>query len=410
MLLCTVATVLALNGAAQAVTLPEALRMAGEVDPGIESLRQQVSRATTDIESERDALRPSLNIAGETNSTATNGPKLTLTVSQVLFDWGLAKSKIEAASQERVKIVVKLKMAVEDLALTVSGLFLDVEIIDRKLDRTNEYVAFARRLEGFSRTRVAAGLSDAAEIARARLEIARAEDQLAQLTADRAMAMAELEFYLGTKVTTVEPAPQLQVITRFNSSADIITAVLGAPDYIAAKADVQIAQAGIKKVRAATRPTIVLQAQGKQALSGSRSRSSSVGIATQMDFDAGNFSGRASRAAQQDLAAAEAELRATERQLQNQARSFVEQIKMLAVTEAAQQRQLSEARQVLDVYEDQFIGGKRDLLDILTTGRDLYDAQIDEIETYDTRKRAEYEAAHSMGMLGSLVIASQGRK
>lgn len=59
---------------------------------------------------------------------------------------------------------------------------------------------------------------------------------------------------------------------------------------------------------------------------------------------------------------------------------------------------------MLDTYEEQFTAGQRDLIDVLTTGRDLYDAQIDQVETYEDRKRTEYEAAHDLGVLGTLIL------
>ncbi|MCK5500478.1 MAG: hypothetical protein KAI82_04400, partial [Tritonibacter mobilis] len=77
-------------------------------------------------------------------------------------------------------------------------------------------------------------------------------------------------------------------------------------------------------------------------------------------------------------------------------------------TEAARKRQLVEAEKVLDTYEEQFIAGQRELVDLLSTGRDLYDAQIDVIETYDDRKRTEYQNARDLGVLGTLILSARG--
>ncbi|MFP3354269.1 hypothetical protein R0K04_23240, partial [Pseudoalteromonas sp. SIMBA_153] len=93
---------------------------------------------------------------------------------------------------------------------------------------------------------------------------------------------------------------------------------------------------------------------------------------------------------------------AVERDLTNAAQNALSQLRTLLATEAARKGQLVESQRVLDTYEEQFIGGQRELIDLLTTGRDLYDARIDVIDTYDERKRTEYQNARDLGVLGTL--------
>ncbi len=153
----------------------------------------------------------------------------------------------------------------------------------------------------------------------------------------------------------------------------------------------------------------MLKAQGIQELNGGRGRSASIGLTTSLDFDASDISGRATQAAEQDLAAATSLQLAVERRLQNQLRTYVQQVQSLATTEAAQDKQLDQAEVVRKSYEQQFVGGKRQLVDVLSSARDFYDAQIDKIDTYNMRIQTEYQAAQSVGMLGSLIIATTNR-
>ena len=46
----------------------------------------------------------------------------------------------------------------------------------------------------------------------------------------------------------------------------------------------------------------------------------------------------------------------------------VERVRVLRASEASQSRQLVQAQQVLDSYEEQFVGGQRELIDLLTYG------------------------------------------
>ncbi|MBU0644437.1 MAG: TolC family protein, partial [Alphaproteobacteria bacterium] len=111
------------------------------------------------------------------------------------------------------------------------------------------------------------------------------------------------------------------------------------------------------------------------------------------------------QSAQLAVEGAKASLQGQERQLMNIASSALERLSLLRRSEQSREVQLVEAGKVLQTYEKQFVAGQREILDLLTTGRDLYDAQIDKIDTYDERKRTEYEAAKDLGVLGTMLLA-----
>ena len=178
-----------------------------------------------------------------------------------------------------------------------------------------------------------------------------------------------------------------------------------APDYIAARARVAEAGAEIEIAKASRLPTIKLQAQGRADLNGGRTRTA-LGVSAGVDLSSSGLGKRKIQAAELNLQAARSTLLSAERELTNTAQSAVQQLAILRNSEAARGGQLGEAKRVLDTYEQQFIGGQRELLDLLTTGRDLYDAQMDQIETYEERKLTEYQAARDLGVLGTLILAA----
>lgn len=404
--LSVTAVVLVTGGSVAAqVTLKTAVLQATEADGQISAMRQIVASRTLDIQSARDAYFPSLSLSADTSTTDSSGAGITLSVSQVLFDWGLIRSQIDAASHIRVQAVSDLKMAVEELTLQVAEYFVDVEVIDLKIARTRDYITFARRISDQASGRARAGISDNGEVARARLEIARAEDQLAQLIANRSIALSQISYLAGQPVAAVRRAPSIGFSQRYNNAEKLSSAVKIAPDYVSARAGVAQAVAGVGTAKASRLPTIKLQAQGRADLNGGGTRTS-LGLSTGVDLSSSGLGRRKIQAANLELEGAKATLRYTERDLTNTALSALQKIAILRKTEISSDRQLEEAQKVLDNYEQQFIGGQRELLDILTTGRDLYDSQIDKIDTYDSRKRTEYTAAHDLGVLGTLILAS----
>ncbi|UOA16647.1 Outer membrane efflux protein BepC (plasmid) [Sulfitobacter dubius] len=385
------------------ISLRTAVLQATERDGEVSALRQKVASRSIDIQAARDEYYPSISVSGDTSTTDSDGPGITLTVSQVLFDWGLIRSKINAASHVRVQAVSDLKMAVEGLTLQVAEYFIDVEVMDRKIERTREYTAFAQRIAGQAEARAQAGIGDNGEVARARLEIARAEDQLSQLVANRSIALSQIDFLVGRQVGSIVAPPDLGYARRYAEAAKIRSAVRIAPDYVAARAGADEAAAGVETAKASRMPTIKLQAQGRAALNGGKS-SAALGLSTGVDLSSSGLGRRQIQSAELNLQAAKSTLVFTERELTNTATSALQQINILRRTETARSQQLLEAQRVLDNYEQQFIGGQREILDLLTTGRDLYDSEIEKIDTYDERKRTEYQAAHDLGVLGTLIL------
>lgn len=376
--------------------------IAAERDPSITSLRHQVARRTVDVQAARDERLPQFSLSGDSGTTDANGAGMTLTVSQVIYDWGTIRSRIDDASQDRVKAVSDLKMAIEEQAFVVSEHFLNIEAIDAKLVKTREYMAFARRITGHAEDRANAGLGDIGEVARTRLEMARADERLTTLTADRGLAMSELQYLLGRDPGKTLPAPDLSFAARYRNSSEIGAAVRFSPDYVAARASLAQADAGVVQARAARLPTIRLQAQGRHDLDGGRSRSA-VGLSAGVDLNSGSFRGRQIQAARLEVEGAKSAMDGVERDLTNGALTALARLAALQASERSQTTQLEQADEVLAAYEQQFIGGQRELLDLLTTARDLYDAQVDQIDNRDERRRTEYQAAYDLGVLTSLI-------
>lgn len=403
------AVLLTLPLASSAQTLREAVVLGSQRDPTIAALREQVAAETSNVEISRDARRPQLNISGDTGD---NGGDLgiNLTVTQLLADWGLSKSQIAEAEAERVKVVAMLKSEVEDFTLAMSEAYFEIVIAKAKIARTQEYVRFTNRQERYSRDRVRAGLANSAEVARARLEISRAEEELFQHRMDYDIALAEAEFLLGQPLKQVSPPPALAFLDRLKSSREVITAVVGAPDYVSASADVAIARAGVSAARASRKPQLKLEATVRQDLTGGRGRSSAVGITAGMDLTSSGFRGRAVIAAEQRMKAADQRLRAVEKNLQNEVRTYRQRLEALRVSKRSLQAQVSDARDVLRAFEEQFRAGQRELQDLLSTGRDLYEAEISAIDTADELNRMEYKAAQSVGLLGAMLLSTKREK
>lgn len=405
-LLCVLAVMgigLSANIASAQTRLVDAILLASENDPGMNALRQKVARSSVEIEAVKDGRLPQISLGAETATTSVDGPAITLNVSQLLYDWGKIKASIESASQDRVAAVAAMKTGVERLNLDVANFYVDVELLDQKIARSMEYLAFAQRIATSAEDRALAGSGDNGEYARTRLEVIRTEEQINQLTAERDLALQQLVFLTGRDVKKIAVAPMLGFAKRYRDPKELQAAVRFSPDYIKAQAEVAKSDAEIDVARASRKPSIKLQAQVRSDID-RRNTKSSVGISTGVELGMSAMRGRQLEAARLDAEASKANLAGVSRNITNSAQSAIQQLRTLEASQLAQSRQLADADQVLQNYEQQFVAGQRQLVDLLTTGRDQYDAQIDSIETYGDLKRLDYEAAYDLGVLGTLIV------
>lgn len=391
------------NLAAAQTRLVDAVLQAAETDPGVNALRQKVARASVDIEAVKDGRLPQFSLSADTATTSVDGPAITLSVSQLLYDWGKIEASIRSASQDRVAAIAAMKTGLEQLHLDVANFYIDVELLNQKLAHTSDYLTFAERIATSAEDRALAGSGDNAEYARTRLEVIRTQERINQLRAERDLAMQQLAFLTGRSVKKISPAPSLHFARRYRQSNELRAAVRFAPEYISAQAEVEKSKAEIDVARASRKPSIKLQAQLRSDID-RRETKSSLGVSTGVELGMGNLRGRQLEAARLTAEASKANLAGVSRNLTNAAQSAIQRISTLEASQIAQSRQLADADQVMENYEQQFIAGQRQLVDLLTTGRDQYDAQIDSIETYGDLKRTEYEAAYDLGVLGTLII------
>lgn len=394
---------LSANIASAQTRLVDAILLASESDPGLNALRQNVARSSVEIEVVKDGRLPQISLSAETATTSVDGPAITLNVSQLLYDWGKIKASIESASQDRVAAVAAMKTGVERLNLDVANFYVDVELLDQKIARSMEYLAFAQRIATSAEDRALAGSGDNGEYSRTRLEVIRTEEQINQLTAERDLALQQLAFLTGRDVKKISVAPMLGFAKRYREPKELQAAVRFSPEYIKAQAEVAKSDAEIDVARASRKPSIKLQAQVRSDID-RRNTKSSVGISTGVELGMSAMRGRQLEVARLDAEASKANLAGISRNITNSAQSAIQQLRTLEASQLAQSRQLADADQVLQNYEQQFVAGQRQLVDLLTTGRDQYDAQIDSIETYGDLKRLDYEAAYDLGVLGTLIV------
>ncbi|MGI4982724.1 MAG: TolC family protein [Janthinobacterium lividum] len=403
-------------GLVSAMPLEDAVRIAALRDPVVAALQQDVAQQETNIEIIKDGARPrfSVNVGRAKALGADQSVALQrnvgsqVVVSQLLFDWGKVSAQIEGANDDRVQIVSDLKKQIETVIFTISGLYLDTQTAQAKLEATDEYRKNALRLGAMTRERAQGGLGDLAETARANLELSRADERLQTFESDRDVARSQLNILLGVQDIAPQAVPDLDYGPRIGSAEAIDASLKEAPDYLKAYATMESARTGIAVAKAATKPALRLEAAGHPAFSGGGPTSGSLGLALGVDLGMSDLFGRQAQAAEQKYQGSYQRLQGVARDLKNQSQSYARQLQTLAASAASLKLQIGQARNVVATYEEQFTTGLRNMTDLFTSIQELYSTRLNWIAAADQLQRTEYRAAQVLGLQGTLLQEKTG--
>ena len=384
--------------------ITDAIRMAAAAEPLVLIEKKNIESRELELQTLREEVYPDLGLSFDSNGVDGGSGSIVLTVTQVLFDWGLLQSEIEAATQEKVIATTFLKTELENVALDIGTLFIQSQYTSDRIKETELFIEKIAQINTQVMQRAQTGVGDNAEVARAMLELSRAQDLLERLRRDQEILLTQIAFRIGQDVSKISNPPSLNLTQRYRTRAEIEATVLQSPDIVQARAVRASSEANLKRVKAARLPTIQLRAQARRDVGIGRTRSS-IGISTDLNLNAGNFGRRAIDLAEAELAASELSVQSIKKKQIFQFETSLKEINAVAQELLAKDAQMKTAEQVIENYEKQFQIGQRELIDLLNTQRDLYDAKIDSISLREEAKQTEYEITASIGALGSLVAA-----
>src|SRR5690606_33931669 len=208
-------------------------------------------------------LRTGIN-TGYRHTTGRSEEALTLTASQMLYDFGKVSSAVEAAASGVDREEASVLLAAEDLIRETAQAFIEARRYEVLLELATEQIDAIAELEELATKRSALGASSVSDQmqAKSRREAARAV-QL-QMQAQRDQWHSALGKLIGSsqRLTLDEayPEPLVGLCPRLPENFD------GAPRVLIADAERAEAEAGIRQARAEQRPTLSLNADFEQYL------------------------------------------------------------------------------------------------------------------------------------------------
>ena len=407
-LLPSVAAIAENDGPAVALHLPDAVDRALQQHPriveAISRLEQQQEQVTVAKAGYLPQLSTGIN-TGYRHTTGRSEEALTVSASQMLYDFGKVSSAVEAAEHGVGREEAEVLLAAEDLIRDTAQAFIEAQRYDVLLELAEQQIEAIGELEALANKRSALGAATVSDEmqAHSRREAARATRL--QMQAQRDQWQRALENLIGStqRVTLADNYPlQLEEVCR-----RLPESFENSPRVVIAEAERAAAEASIRRARADQRPTLSLNADFEHYLdrnNGSGQPLDDQEFVVRLSLTSNLFQGGAlsarKRAADHAFYSASAARDVALLELSRLYRETRDRSHSLMSSLALQDERHASIVKTQELYRHQYLSlGTRTLLDILNTEQEIFQTQVDKQNTVFDLRRLQIDCLYSVGGL-----------
>ncbi|GED23639.1 TolC family protein [Halomonas halmophila] len=389
---------------AAAITLPDAVRQGVATHPAVQSAESEVASAATQVDIARDSYWPSVEMSAGPENSLTGEVGYDITATQVLYDWGKIDAQVDNASAQHRQKLAALKVKIDEVALDIIETYLDVLAARQRVAEVESYINELDKLRDLTVDRGTGGYADRSETERARLDLARAREQLSIEQGSLHDARRQFRVLVNQPPSSLQRPDPLIMADRFTNDQQIRAAVREAPRLRQSRAQVEAARAELEESKARLKPQLNLEGSVlRRKIGGEMEEDTVLELRVRLEPFQGLSNFRQADAARQQVEASEWSQRAAHRDLRREITSLVEQDDVLAWRLEALREQVDNAANVMTTYRDQFDAGFRDVADLLSIERDYFEAKRQMADLTVERLRIQYQIAAQLGQLGQVL-------
>ncbi len=420
---CGLALVAALGlpAASLAQTLPEAVQMALETNPGLAAQRVQleatgerriqaaaIGRASVSADASVGAQevwsrgRTLTGALTDENSTGTTPAQAGISASQPIWLGGRGAASMDEAdarirqAEERYRAAAIL--VVRDVVIAYADLRRDVRALE--IRRAN-VATLTRQLEAAT-ARFEVGEITRTDVAQVEARLAASRANLSVAESRIGASRAAIERLIGQQPSQLAPEIREAPLPATLDQA-IMMARSSNPDLLAARAGVDIARAGARVVEASTRPQASLQAFGGRSVNQgfNDNTGGQVSVQARVTVPLYTAGANASRVREAEAAATAARLATddAERQVTERVGNGWRQLAAAREALAATRQQVAAARIAFEGAELEQSVGLRTTLDVLIQQQELLEAELSLASAERDVVVAGYQLAAAIGIL-----------
>ncbi|WP_375058118.1 TolC family outer membrane protein [Zobellella sp. DQSA1] len=329
-----------------------------------------------------------------------NSQSVSLSASQMLYDFGKVSSSVDAASAGVNKNRATVLLAIDTVARDTAQAAIEVQRYQSLLDIAREQIKGVSAIAALAQQRSAMGASSRSDVLQAQSRIEAAQATELQLSAQLNRWQGVLLSLVGsrTPVSLGKTFPVALSDACLNASLDLSMV----PEMLVAEAERVEAQALMEQARAEGLPTLSLDPSLRRYLDDRVSDKTEFRVALNVSmpvYQGGSITAR-QNAAQFALQTAEAARNAAQLTVSQgllEAREQTNSLGQRLVSLGLREQSISETR---DLYRQQYLSlGTRSLLDLLNAEQEIHQAGFDRVNTRHDLHRLQIDCLYNTGAL-----------
>lgn len=401
------------------LTLPHAIDIALQNNPATRTAWLEARAAQALVGSRRSTFFPELNLnatynrshqatqGGTTVFNSTNyGPSLVLTY--LLFDFGGRAAQVEQARQTLIAANFLHNQQMQNVILRTQQAYYGYLDAKALLDAQSATLRERKTSVDSADARHDAGVATIADVLQARTALSQAQLTYESLGQNLRVFEGTLATVMGVPVTTkfeVGTLPTDLPVQEVTTAVDALIAQAEArrPDFAAARAGIERAEARVREVRSQGLPTVGLTANAARTtfkgVTSATASPYSVSIAMRFPLFTGFRTQYDLRQARIEADLAREDARGLQQQIDLQVWTSYYGLSTATQRVRTSRDFLATAQQAADVASNRYRSGVGSILDVLTAEAALENARAQEVQARTDWFMAVAQLAHDTGSL-----------
>lgn len=378
-----------------AFDIKKAVQIAVLRHPSVMAAEETVHQYANEVDGARAGRNFQLNFsfkAGSKNGVPAKDAdniNAVFTVNKMLYDFGRTAGDIEYAKAKEDYVNATYLLQIDDIAATTANAYLDILRYQDYKNKADLEVAAIKRILEIVTLRAEAGISSYADVVQVKARLANAEANLESIKLQLSQQKTRLQDYVGFPISECQEVTEQNLDININE--EVIFAAL--PEYQQVMADSKAAEANYKSLKAQNYPALSLQGEFSKAVSGinlssyeENGKYSAVYLMLNEPLAGSGMQDKAT-AAKFAKAAADKKIESLVLEKKIQLSNYKDQIDGYKNMAYFIQQQRDNTKITKELYLDQYMLGKRSILDTLNVEQELYQASVQTSQlNYDVLK------------------------
>lgn len=314
-----------------------------------------------------------------------NTPKLS--IRQRIYDFGKISSSIERTTAEVEQQKGNLLQQIDNIIVQSSSIALEIQRLETLTIKTRNLIKAINKVLNIAASRSNSGISNQSDYIQAKSRLEAAQANLLDLQTQLNTARRKLATYLGNEYINTK----LAVINDKLFNRSLLKYQLNEPQVpiiLINLAAHDIAQAQLNSANATLLPTISLVGSVEKTIHGYnpnngkyRGNYNYIGLSVEQSIFSGGENSAKIKSAQRMLNSANYDIKTVKLELNDQVDALKLNLSGTELRLTALQARLKSIDQTRNLYREQYTLGSRPILDLLNSEEELYQAEINLVNT-----------------------------